>query len=151
MIHSLNREQAGAELYQAQFKLGLAKQALPNKNLSYVIIKKIVWLRLANMLQRPAISLKLLDISLQQKSLDQAVYIVQLFALNCTTTRRSLASGFSTNHRRAFSVKTERHNKEKYVRFWGGVCQDSGLGIDAYRYTWISIAAITNFEPNSNV
>jgi hypothetical protein len=42
MIHSLNREQAGAELYQAQFKLGLAKQALPNKNLSYVIIKKIV-------------------------------------------------------------------------------------------------------------
>ena len=88
MIHSLNREQAGAELYQAQFKLGLAKQALPNKNLSYVIIKKIVWLRLANMLRRPAISLKLLDISLQQKGLDQAVYIVQLFALNFTTTWR---------------------------------------------------------------
>ena len=37
MIHSLNKEQAGAELYQAQFKLG---QALPNKDLSYVIIKK---------------------------------------------------------------------------------------------------------------
>ena len=40
MIHSLNREQAGAELYQVQFKQGLAKQALPNKDFSYVIIKK---------------------------------------------------------------------------------------------------------------
>lgn len=40
MIHSLNIKQAGAELYQVQFKQGLAKQALPNKDFSYVIIKK---------------------------------------------------------------------------------------------------------------
>ena len=40
MIQSINKEQAGFELCQAQFNLGLAKQALPSKDLSYVIIKK---------------------------------------------------------------------------------------------------------------
>ena len=76
------------------------------------------------MLQRPAISLKLSDIRLKQKGLDQAEQIctlcVHMFSCLHSTVQKpgaSLASGFSTNYRRAFSLKTERQNEKKYGRF----------------------------------